>query len=119
MKNLLLAITIVLLASTAQASVFWVSKTGGTTGICKTAQSANESTDPGVYLRNIKDGLACLGAAAGGGANQTVLVKAGTYPTNGSTESLNQETNGDFFPKGSSLSAPFILKCQTQRSCIS
>jgi len=84
----------------AFATTYWVSASAGSTGDCN---SARGDTDPGVYLRTITDGLACVGPAGSDfGAGHSVVVKDGVYD-----ESLQ-----DNIPSGTSENQRFTLTAE-------
>jgi parallel beta-helix repeat protein len=106
MRRLIFTVLLLLaLPSLGEAVIWHVKATGGSTGNCTTAVGA---ADPGIYLRTINAGLACVTTAAGAGANDTVKVYAGTYA----------ETLQNNMPGGTSWSSPFTLTCEASRTCI-
>lgn len=101
MRTLLAVISVLFFAANAEATTWWVSATGGSTGNCSTAQGAS---DPGTYIRTITAGLACVGSGGGtAGAGHTVMVKNGTY----------NEQMANKLPGGTSASR-FTLKSQNK-----
>ena len=88
------------MAAPSFATNYWVSKTGGNNGDCRSAIGAS---DPGIYLRSISDGLACVGPAGTDlGAGNAVIVKDGVY----------NETLLNQIPSGASQDRPFTLMAQ-------
>ena len=84
----------------AFATTYWVSASAGSTGDCN---SARGDTDPGVYLRTITDGLACVGPAGSDfGAGHSVVVKDGVY----------EESLLDKIPSGASEDLRFTLTAE-------
>ena len=87
-------------ATPSFATNYWVSASDGISGDCSTAVG---ETDPGIYLRSIADGLACVGPAGSElGAGHAVIVKDGVY----------NETLLNQIPSGASQDRPFTLMAQ-------
>jgi len=94
--------------SVAQATQWWVSATGGSTGNCSTVQGSN---DPGIYIRTINQAIACVSNALGAGAGSTIMVKSGAY-----AESFDGQSAR--LPSGTSWTAPFTIKSEVQYGAV-
>lgn len=89
------------LSSPADATVYWVAKTGSDGNACSAVDSVNTSTDPGTYKLTINSARACL---AGG---DDLVIKAGTY-----AENFNYQ-QGEHFPSGTQSNPTVIQRFAT------
>jgi hypothetical protein len=105
MKKLFIALfSILLWASSAQA-VYYVGKLGSTGNPGNNANNCTAAQNPAtpkLTITNMLDN--CFTYGVGSAANQVVEVSAGTYD-----EDLSR---GESWPRGSSWSAPFILRAK-------
>lgn len=98
MKKLFLLIIVLLCATPAWATTYYVNKSGSDANSCATAQSA---VDANAKL-TVAAGAACLGAG------DTLIIGDGTYA----------EVLTNPLPSGSNSSAPTIMQCENMRLCI-
>lgn len=94
----LVILLLLISASIADATVWHVKLSGGTTGNCSTAVG---SSDPGIYIRSIVTALGCMNpATAGSGGGHTVRIYTGVY-----AEAIN-----NIIPGGTSWTNYFTIE---------
>lgn len=97
MKIFLLAVLFILAASSvAEATTYWVAKTGNDSNLCT---DIDGEADPGTYRLTINGGIGCLAAG------DTLIIKAGTY-----VESIGQDGSAGYPPSGSSWANATTLR---------
>ena len=84
-------------AGAAEATTFYVAKSGSDSNSCGQAQSSSAPK------ATINAAFACVGTSPRAGTNHIVEVSGGTYT----------QTIGPSFPSGSSWSTPFTLRAKT------
>ncbi len=103
---LLIILVTVASPSTVQATDWYADNSKSDANTCAQAQTKATAK------KTIKAALACVGTSAGAGANDRVIVVAGTYANEGTGGVDNGIGAGDSMPSGTSWSAPFTLMAE-------